>query len=460
VTPEEIHSLLEQAVGYAATRGVELAEFRVERRRATRIELIDGSMVANGAVDYGAAVRVYVNGSFGFAYTTRLTRERLIEAFNKAVALARGASAGLPKPLTLKSLEGAYVHPVKVSVEDVPIEQKVSDVVGFDKLLAREAIVKSRTVVYNDVIEERFYASTEDRYIHEIRELVYLYASTYGHEAGVRGSAHIVLGTIKGYSLWEKYDPISEAERLVKRLRNQLSAETPRAGIFPVVIAPEALGVFVHEAFGHLAEADLVLAGSVLRGRKGQKVASELVTIVDDPFIDDGFGTFRFDDEGVRTAKAVIVDKGIHKQLMTDRLHAAMLNEKLTGNARAESYRYPPIVRMRNTYMEPGDAGFEEMLEGIKFGYYIVSTGGGQTNIDGGFQVGVEEAYEIVNGELRRPVRNLSIAGNTLETLLNIDMVGKDFELHYGRCGKGQVVYVSDGGPHVRVKRMTVGGRA
>jgi len=457
---ENVRDLLEQVVGYASARGVELAEFRVERRKATRIELIDGSMVANAAVDYGVAVRVYVNGSFGFAYTTRLSREKVIDVFNRALALARGASAGLPKPLILDPLEGEYTHPVKVSVEDVSEEQKISDIVGFDKLLAKAPHVKSRTVVYTDIVEDKFYASTEDRYIHERRELAYMYASVYGQEAGVRGSAHIVLGTAKGYALWYKYDPEKEAERLSMRLRNQLEAATPKAGVFPVILAPEALGVFVHEAFGHLAEADLVVAGSVLRGKKGQKVASELVTIVDDPYIDDGFGTFRFDDEGVKTAKAVIVDRGVHRQVMTDRLHAQMLGEKPTGNARAESFRHPPLVRMRNTYMEPRDASLEEMLEGIKFGYYVVSTGGGQTNIDGSFQVGVEEAYEIVNGEIGRPVRNLAIAGNTLETLLNIDMVGKDFELHYGRCGKGQLVYVSDGGPHVRVRRMTVGGRA
>jgi TldD protein len=456
---EEVRSILEYVVGYAAARGVELAEFRIEKRRSTRIELIDGSLTSNTAIDYGVAVRVYVNGSFGFAYTTRLTKDKIIEAFNKALALARGASAGLPKPLTFDPAEGDYIHPVKVSVEDVPVEQKVSDIVGFDKLLAREPVVKSRTVVYNDIVEDKYYASTEERFLHEKRELVYLYASIYGQEAGVRGSAHIVLGTIKGYTLWEKYDPEKEASRLIRRLRNQFEAATPKAGVFPVILAPEALGVFVHEAFGHLAEADLVTAGSILRGRKGEKVASELVTIVDDPYIDDGFGTIRFDDEGVKTAKAVIVEKGIHKQVMTDRLHAAMLDEDPTGNARAQSFRHPPLVRMRNTYMERGDASLEEMLEGIRFGYYIVSTGGGQTNIDGSFQVGVEEAYEIVNGELGKPVRNLGIAGNTLETLLNIDMVGKDFELHYGRCGKGQLVYVSDGGPHVRVKKMTVGGR-
>ncbi len=456
---DEIRGLLEKAVSYAARQGVYLAEFRIEKARATRVELREGAATVSGSNDYGISVRVYANGSFGFAYTTRVTWDSIVDAFNRALALARGASSGLPKPLLMDPLDAEYIHPTNPSVEDVDYEQKVSDTVGFDKLLARSPLVKSRTVVYTDIVVDKFYASTEERYIHERRELAYLYASVFGEEAGVRGSAHIVLGTIKGYRLWNKYSPEAEATKLHQRLRNQLRARTPKAGTFPVILAPEALGVFVHEAFGHLAEADLVAAGSVLRDKRGKRVASELVTIVDDASLDDGFGTFRFDDEGVGTAKAVIVEKGVHRDLMTDRLHAAMFGLKPTGNARAQSYRYPPLVRMRNTYMEPGDASFDEMLEGIRFGYYVVVTGGGQTNLDGSFQVGVEEAYEIVNGELGEPVRNLSIAGNTLETLMNIDMVGKDFEIHYGRCGKGQLVYVSDGGPHVRVKRMTVGGR-
>ncbi len=454
---EDVRALLEHAVSYASKQGVYLAEFRVEQSTFTRIVSRDGVFTVSSGRDYGVAVRVYHNGSFGFAFTTRLEKRAVEEAFRRALAMARAAGGSLPKPLLLEPLDTSFVHPVKLSVEEVSVEQKVSDLRALDKLLASGS--KSRTLVYTDVVEDRFYASTEDRYIEERRELVYIYGSVYGEEAGVRASAHLVNGTIKGYTIWDKMSQEAFADKLLRRLRNQLRAKTPKAGIYPVVLAPEALGVFVHEAFGHLAEADLVVAGSVLNGKRGEKVASELVTIVDDPDIEDGFGTIRFDDEGVKTARATIVEKGIHRQVMNDRLHAAMMGDDPTGNARAESFRYPPLVRMRNTYMLPGDHSLEELLEGIKFGYYIVATAGGQTNLDGSFQVGVSEAYEIVNGEIGEPVRNLGIAGNTLETLLNIDAVGKDFELHYGRCDKGQLVYVSDGGPHVRVRKMTVGGQ-
>ncbi|NOZ89079.1 MAG: TldD/PmbA family protein [Crenarchaeota archaeon] len=457
----EPRDVLERFVAEAQRLGVEYADARVERRRFTRIEVREGVVTPSSGVDYGVAVRVYYRGSIGFAYTTRVTREAVLEALSRAFAMARAAGGGaMPGPVTFDAAEAEYVHPVKRSVADVPLDVKVSDLLELDGLLSGSGEVKSRSIRYYEAVEERFFASTEERYISETRELVYVVASVFGSRDGVRGSSHLTQGTIRGYTLWEKMSQEEFARKLLERLHAQLHAKTPKAGAFPVVLAPEAVGVFVHEAFGHLAEADLVAAGSALKGRKGEKVASEKVSIVDDPDVEDGFGTLRYDDEGVRTAKAVIVENGIHRQVMTDRFYASLLGEKPTGNARAESFRYPPLVRMRNTIMLPGDARLEEMLEGIEFGYYIVSTAGGQTNMDGSFQVGIGEAYEIVRGEIGEPVRNLAISGNTLETLQNIDMVGRDFGLFYGVCGKGQRAFVSDGGPHVRVKRLTIGGRA
>jgi len=455
----EYKDLLYKGVEEAARLGVEFADFRLEKTRFTAIERRDDSTSISSGYDYGVAVRVFVNGSLGFAFTTRLTRDAIINALRRAYSMARSVQGDLPKPVLMNPLEDYYEAPVKRSVLDTPIDTKVKDLLELDKMLSSKPEVKSRIIRYVERVEERHYASTEERYLTEKRELVYAYASVFGTREGVRASAHIVRGTIKGYTLWDKYPLEETAKELLNRLEVQLRAKTPKPGNYPVVLAPEALGVFVHEAFGHLAEADLVASGSVLRDKRGKQVASELVTIVDDPAVDDGFGTIKYDDEGVRTARAVIVEKGIHRDIMTDRLHASMFDVDPTGNGRAESFRYSPLVRMRNTVMLPGDYEVDELFRDIKYGYYIISTGGGQTNLDGSFQVGVEEAYEIVNGEIGEPVRNLSIAGNTLETLFNIDAVAKDFQLFYGRCGKGQLVYVSDGGPHVRVRRMTVGGR-
>jgi TldD protein len=211
---------------------------------------------------------------------------------------------------------------------------------------------------------------------------------------------------------------------------------------------------------GHLAEADLTLSGSVLYEMLGQQIGSDAVTVYDDGTVEGAFGSFKYDDEGVRTQKTALIDKGKLTGLMHNRETAYKLNMEPTGNARAEDFRFEPIVRMRNTYLAAGDSTFEELIEDIDFGYYLKSFRGGQANLDGTFQVGIQEAYEIIKGKIGKPVRSASISGNTLDTLHKVDAVGRDFELWPGRCGKGQTAFICDGGPHIRVGEVTIGGGA
>ncbi|HKM60240.1 MAG TPA: TldD/PmbA family protein, partial [Candidatus Bathyarchaeia archaeon] len=186
----------------------------------------------------------------------------------------------------------------------------------------------------------------------------------------------------------------------------------------------------------------------------------DLVTFYDDGTIEGAFGAFKYDDEGVRTQKTMLIKDGVVAGLMHNRETAQKFNAEPTGNARAEDFRVEPIIRMRCTYMAPRDRSFEELIEKVKQGYYFKSFRGGQANLDGTFQVGIQEGYEIINGEIGAPVRDASISGNTLETLHKIDAVGKDFMLDPGRCGKGQTAFICDGGPHIRVKEVVVGGSA
>ena len=204
---------------------------------------------------------------------------------------------------------------------------------------------------------------------------------------------------------------------MAKRAIEQLNAKSPKGGKFPVVLGPNVVGVFVHEAFGHLAEADLALSGGVLASNFGKKIGSDLVTFYDDGTIEGAFGAFKYDDEGVPTQKTLLIKDGVVTGLMHNRETAQKFNAEPTGNARAEDFRVEPIIRMRCTYMAPRDQSFEELIEDVKSGYYFKSFRGGQANLDGTFQVGIQEGYEIVNGEIGAPVRNASISGNTLETL-------------------------------------------
>jgi TldD protein len=454
---------MRKIVDEALKLGATFSDIRVERYKETYFELQDGNLrnVSIGNEE-GAAVRVLFKGTWGFSSTSKLTTQDLMNAVKEALVAARSLS------YLNKEMKDVYLLPDVVddvpsetllNPKDVPFETKVQDLSKLHlEIVKNRDYVKTVTLRYADTIGETLYVSSDGRDIRQEFVVTWAYAWVTGREGDVSASVREEIGSIKGYDLWDRWPQNELANKLTLRLHRQLHAKTPKGGAYPAVLAPEVVGVFVHEAFGHLSEADLTLSGSAVRDKLGKKIASDLVTVVDDPEIKGGFGSFKYDDEGVDTRRVYLIKDGVVKELMVDREYAARLGIKPTGNARAESYRVPPLIRMRNTILLPRDFTFDELIEDIEYGYYLVAVRGGQANLDGVFQVGIQEAYEIINGEIGSPVRNMSISGNTLETLALIDAVGKDLKLEYGRCGKGQLVYVTDGGPHVRVRKLVVGG--
>ncbi|MDF1540518.1 MAG: TldD/PmbA family protein, partial [Candidatus Thorarchaeota archaeon] len=224
---------------------------------------------------------------------------------------------------------------------------------------------------------------------------------------------------------------------------------------------PRVIGTIAHEALGHLAEADLTVQ-SAFNGKVGEVVAAEGVNMIDDGTLIGNVGTSKFDDEGVPSSRVEIIKDSTLTELMTNREYAAKAGQRTTGNARAESFLFPPIIRMRNTYFDKGNHSFEELIEGIKFGYLCADFRGGQAQMNASFQVGIQEAYEIVNGELGQPVTDLSISGIATDSLFKIDGISKDeIEWGSGRCGKGQEAFTGDGGPNIRFAEsgITFGGK-
>ncbi|RLF18155.1 MAG: TldD/PmbA family protein [Thermoprotei archaeon] len=458
--------LLEYAVNIARELGASFAEARGEDSESMRIEVRDR---VTKAISYGRikgiSVRVLYNGAWGFSATSILSKDSIKKAVIEAYKVAKKASEKVREPvriIELPSVKDEVHSDVLVNPADVDPSEKVKDILELHNIafsLGKEVLKTIRTD-YMDMMVIDYYVSSEDRCIVQERCITWIRSWATGKLGAIMAVAREELGSTKGYVIFKKWSQERIAKRLLDIIKGQLEATTPKGGSFPAVLGPNVVGTFVHEAFGHLAEADLALSGSAIVDKIGKKIASDYVTIVDDPTIPDGFGTFKYDHEGVETRVAVLIEKGVVKGLMHNRETAARINATPTGNARAESYDVMPLIRMRNTIMEKGDYTVDELFEGIKFGYYLKSFRGGQANLDGTFQVGIQEAYEIVNGEVGRPVRNMSISGNTLETLMKVDAVAKDFELDYGRCGKGQIAFVSSGGPHVRVKSILVGGRS
>ncbi len=461
---EDLRDTLSKLVEYALNKGAEFADIRVERAEITYLELENGILkTTKSGFESGASIRVLYRGCWGFSICSELSFESIRRSVDIALAAARALASRTScgrKVVELSALRDDYRDTVSLDPTSISIETKIADLRSLHSEIAGDSRVRYVGIRYMDTAVTKLYVSSDGRDIRQDLVFTWLYVWATAREGDIVASVREELGTRDGYTIWSRWPQHSIAEKVLNRLSKQLKAKPPKGGVYPAVLAPEIVGVFVHEAFGHLAEADLTLSGSAIKDRIGTKIASDVVTIVDDPMIDNGFGNIRYDDEGVYTRRAILIERGIVRELMVDRERAAILNQEPTGNARAESYRVPPLIRMRNTYMVPGSYSVEELLEDIDFGYYLVSFRGGQANLDGTFQVGVQEAYEIVNGEIRDPVRNLSISGNTLETLAQVDAVAKDFSLGAGRCGKGQMAFVSDGGPHIRVRKIVIGGQA
>ncbi len=432
-------------------------DVRIEKVWYIGIEKTVEDLRVREGVDIGAAVRAFINGAWGFTSTQNLNLDNLERCITNSIKMAKARKGDL-KIIELDPVRDYVKCQVKIKPEDVEPEVKVKDIEHYFNLVKSGDYVKSCSVYYIDNKICKLYISSDGREIYQEMYYTYMRTVVSGSKDGFNTAVGDSRGCRDGYTIWKRWNPEDLSRRILRKLESQLTGTTPKAGKFTVIMAPDVVGVFTHEILGHLAEADITMSGSVVKNLKNHKIGSELVTIVDDCEVENGFGTFKYDDEGVKTRNVTIVENGIFRELMVDRTYAALLNQELTGNSRAESFRVSPLIRMRNTIMLPRDYSFEELIENIKFGYYLVSPRGGQANLDGTFQVGIQEAYEIVNGEIRRPVRNMSISGNILDILRNIEAVGKDFNIEFGICGKGQLVYVSTGGPHIKVNEVQIGG--
>jgi TldD protein len=461
-----LKDLLTKLADAATTEfGAQFAEARAQNLSKTMFTMKEGRVeAAKQGIESGVAIRVLVNGAWGFASVGTLDAAVLEEATSDACAMAKAASAHAKEPVKLapmKVVEDRVEAKPKRNPSEISIEDKIKIASQTtQETLKRDNRLKSCTFDYMDLIGKSVFCSSEGTYIEQDKLYVWSKITASALQNGVYTFSREEIGSTAGYEIFDTETPEAIGERLAVRAIKQLDAKPIKGGIFPAVLGPNVVGVFVHEAFGHLAEADLALAGGVLAYNLGKKIASDLVTFYDDGTLEGAFGSYKYDDEGVPAQKTLLIKDGVVTGLMHNRETAQKFGVQSTGNARAEDFRVEPIIRMRNTYMAPRDRTFDELLDGVKEGYFLKSFRGGQANLDGTFQVGIQEAYRIVNGELAEPVRDASISGNTLETLLKVDAVGKDFALDSGRCGKGQTAFIGDGGPHIRVSEVTIGGSA
>jgi TldD protein len=445
--------------------GAKYAEARAQKLTKTSLTVKEERVeAAKQGIENGVAIRVLVNGAWGFASVGSFNGSILEDAVSDACRMARLASERLKVPIKLantKTISDNVVAKPKKNPADILMEDKIRTALSVNKsTLDFDSRVKSCSVDYMDLMGSSVFVNSEGTSIEQDKLYVWSRITASAHSDGVFTFSREEIGSTAGYELFDQQAPEVLGRKVAERAIGQLTAKSPKGGKYPVVLGPNVVGVFVHEAFGHLAEADLAISGGVLASNLGKKIGSNQVTFYDDGTIDGAFGAFKYDDEGVPTQKTLLIKDGVVTGLMHNRDTAQKFNVKPTGNARAEDFRVEPIIRMRCTYMASRDQEIEELIGDVKLGYYFKSFRGGQANLDGTFQVGIQEGYEIVNGEVGAAVRNASISGSTLETLNKVDAVGKDFLLDPGRCGKGQTAFISDGGPHIRLSEVVVGGSA
>jgi len=462
---------IKRAIDTVLTSHARFADIRLERGYATAIDLRDNVFrEMSYGIDQGIGVRVLYQNSWGFSAANELEPGAVQASFDDALKIARALSfsksARQTAPITIAAaatIRDQFTLTPKLRPEDVSIEEKkrmVKD--AYDAAKAHSEQIKSISILYLDGYDERIYANSEGSYLVLKTPAVFLRAGVVAKKGTVLQEGRESIGAVAGFEFVKAEDAVQVAVKAADKAVRLLDAELPPAGALPVIMDNQLTGVFMHEALGHAAEADHVLYGeSILRDKLGEEIAFEGLTVADDPTIPYSHGYYRYDDEGLPGRRTEVIQDGVLVSYLHSRETAGRLEAEPTANARAADYSDLPLVRMSNTVIDEGDWRFEELHEAIELGIYAKGMRGGQVDtVQGEFQFSAEEAFLVEHGTLTKRLKNVSLSGSTLDVLTQIDAVGRDQKRGtIGFCGKdGQDVPVSEYAPHVRVRRIMVGG--
>lgn len=443
--------------------GVHL-EVRYHQRKKSNVRVDKGVLRTADSDDFaGVGIRALVNGAWGFASTSKLDKKTLNETANDAITAAKNLSASMTEKYVLapiKPVEGTYSNLGKDPLSDHSFEERVELALELDQSMRdSDKRIKGTVTLLSTVSNHRFILNSDgtDAELHDTRpEFV---VRPVASEGGKMMPHLLARGITGGWEVFERDSLTDTALRAADTAIKLLTAPLAKGGTHTVLMEPSVVGIICHEAIGHTVEADLVAAGSAAKGKIGEKVASEHVTMIDSGEEVQGAGWIAVDDAGVRTRKTTIIEKGVMKSFLHSRSSAHTFGSEPTGNERAFEYDVEPLIRMRNTYLTPGEFTREELMEDIKFGYLLAFPGGGQADSTGEFMFSVPEAYEIMNGAVTKLVKNVTITGNAYEVLSSVDGVDKDWELDMGAgaCGKGQAAKVDGGGGLTRATALVAG---
>jgi TldD protein len=462
IRPGDLDKVLDAALGKKA----DYADLYFEYRRSEGVGLEEG-LVKNcsQSTANGVGVRVLAETKTGYAYTDDITIKNLEIAARTAQYIAQNRSGQAPVAVGHAAGQSRDLYPVKTPVNDIALERKVELLYEIDRFArSLDPRVKNVFVSLGSEYKVILVATSQGMVVGDIQPLTRLNVSCIAEEGGNRqigsygGGGRVEFGFFVDNKDYERY-----AREAVRQALLNLSAVDAPAGTMDVVLGPGWPGILLHEAIGHGLEGDFNRKKtSAFTDRIGEKVASELCTVVDDGTIPSRRGSINVDDEGTPTNRTVLIEKGVLKGYLQDKLNAGLMKMPLTGNGRRESYAHIPMPRMTNTFMLAGESAPEDIVRSVKKGLYAVSFGGGQVDITSGkFVFSASEAYLIEDGKVTQPVKGATLIGNGPDVLTRVSMVGSDSKLDegIGTCGKdGQSVPVGVGLPTIKIDGLTVGG--
>lgn len=454
---------IEKILRAALAGGGEFCDIYFEEGNSTQVVVEDGNVEKVLATsDRGVGIRVISDLRTAFGYTNELTEASLLALAGTISAAVRGKK--FENGINVSPIARGMAPQIAQRPEDIPLQDKIALAVAAEKA-ARGAspMVQQVMALYRDGTAKIQIANSLGEFIETERIGTMFMTQVVASANGTMQTGYESIGACRGFELFREKSAEEIALSAAGRAVLMLGARRAPGGTMPVVISSEAGGTMVHEAIGHGLEADLVQSGiSVYKGKLGEQVASPLVTVIDDATIPYVRGSFQFDSEGSPASRTVLVENGILKGYLYDRLTAMKEGCRSTGNGRRESYHAKPIVRMTNTLIAPGETPPEEIVRQVPSGLFVKKMGGGQVNtVTGDFMFEVSEGYLLENGQVAEPVRGATLTGNGPDVLKKILMVGSDLGFGIGTCGKdGQGVPVADAQPTLLISDMVVGGAA
>jgi TldD protein len=454
--------LIEDILIHALSTGGDFAEVFIEEKFNTGLFMIDGSIEKSlSGKDFGVGIRIFKGLFSVYAYTNEVTRDSLIETAKKAAEAITGSKGDIIINLIKQDIENR--HKIILPPDKVGKNKKV-DIMrrAHQAASSYDESISQVRISYSDSVQNVMIANSDGLWTEDTRTRSRIGIESVASKEGDMQTGSYRPGALKGFEFFENINVEEcgiEASRIAKTM---LNAKYCPSGKFPVIIDNEFGGVIFHEACGHGLEATSVAKGnSVFADKLGEKVASDLVSAVDDGTLPNEWGSSNIDDEGTPTRRNLLIENGVLKGYMIDKLNGRRMNMNSTGSARRESYKYAPTSRMTNTFILAGKSKLDDMIANTENGIYASRMGGGSVNpATGDFNFSVMEGYLIENGKITEPVRGATLIGNGPEVLKKIDMVGDNLAHGQGMCGSvSGSIPANVGQPAIRLKELTVGGR-